>query len=307
VTDRLPTPNEVIVNPDGTPTRVWWRYWQGLFAGLPDANDQPDAGLPGEVASLETRVAQLEGLISQLLSAKPDTEQVPTAPPLWGALEALSDRLSGVEARWFPTDIYVVVGSNVALGSLSLTSLVVSANAGSLQPAASGTVVTIGGADGVNPRLVIDAYAANGSLRFRRANTSAAAPSALLSGDIISNMGALGYDGTSYAANASTNIQTLATENWSAVAHGAKIIFNVTANGAVVAATALTIDQDSSVLFAGVAKVPGGANPLLTSTSAITSGAGVGLGTLTNAPAAGDPTKWVPINDSGTIRYFPVW
>lgn len=36
-------------------------------------------------------------------------------------------------------------------------------------------------------------------------------------------------------------------------------------------------------------------------------GAGVGLGTLTNAPAAGNPTKWIPVNDNGTTRYFPAW
>jgi hypothetical protein len=36
-------------------------------------------------------------------------------------------------------------------------------------------------------------------------------------------------------------------------------------------------------------------------------GAGAGAGTLTNAPAAGDPTKWIPIDDNGTTRYVPAW
>ena len=36
-------------------------------------------------------------------------------------------------------------------------------------------------------------------------------------------------------------------------------------------------------------------------------GAAAALGTLTNAPAAGDPTKWVPIDDNGTTRYLPAW
>jgi hypothetical protein len=35
--------------------------------------------------------------------------------------------------------------------------------------------------------------------------------------------------------------------------------------------------------------------------------AGVGLGTLTNAPAAGNPTKWIAINDAGISRYIPCW
>ncbi|MCA7976805.1 hypothetical protein LGM57_10785 [Burkholderia cepacia] len=29
--------------------------------------------------------------------------------------------------------------------------------------------------------------------------------------------------------------------------------------------------------------------------------------TLTNAPVAGNPSKWVPIDDQGTTRYLPIW
>jgi len=36
-------------------------------------------------------------------------------------------------------------------------------------------------------------------------------------------------------------------------------------------------------------------------------GAAAGAGTLTNAPAAGDPTKWIPVDDNGTTRYIPAW
>lgn len=39
----------------------------------------------------------------------------------------------------------------------------------------------------------------------------------------------------------------------------------------------------------------------------LANGAGVGLGTMTNAPTAGDPSKWIPINDNGTTRYIPAW
>lgn len=40
---------------------------------------------------------------------------------------------------------------------------------------------------------------------------------------------------------------------------------------------------------------------------AFTNGAGASIGTLTNAPAVGDPTKWIPIDDNGTTRYIPAW
>lgn len=39
----------------------------------------------------------------------------------------------------------------------------------------------------------------------------------------------------------------------------------------------------------------------------LTSHAGVGLGTLANAPTAGDPTKWIGIDDNGTLRKVPSW
>lgn len=39
----------------------------------------------------------------------------------------------------------------------------------------------------------------------------------------------------------------------------------------------------------------------------LTSGAGAGAGTLTNAPSAGNPAFWVPISIAGTVRYLPAW
>lgn len=41
--------------------------------------------------------------------------------------------------------------------------------------------------------------------------------------------------------------------------------------------------------------------------AAYTNNAAANAGTLLNAPTAGDPTKWIPINDNGTIRNIPAW
>jgi len=38
-----------------------------------------------------------------------------------------------------------------------------------------------------------------------------------------------------------------------------------------------------------------------------TNNAAAATGTLTNAPAAGNPTKWIAIDDNGTNRYIPAW
>lgn len=48
-------------------------------------------------------------------------------------------------------------------------------------------------------------------------------------------------------------------------------------------------------------------NTLIRTATSFTNGAGAAAGTLGNAPVAGNPTKWVPINDNGTTRYIPCW
>lgn len=46
---------------------------------------------------------------------------------------------------------------------------------------------------------------------------------------------------------------------------------------------------------------------LLATSVALTNNAAASAGTLTNAPAVGNPTKWIPINDNGTTRNIPAW
>lgn len=74
----------------------------------------------------------------------------------------------------------------------------------------------------------------------------------------------------------------------------------------------LTIDGTNQTTINGKLLVnstvtcPGGAT-FLTTNTALTNGAGAGAGTITNAPAGGNPTKWIGINDNGTTRYIPAW
>lgn len=46
---------------------------------------------------------------------------------------------------------------------------------------------------------------------------------------------------------------------------------------------------------------------LAASSVAYTNNAGAQTATITNGPTAGNPTKWIPINDNGTIRNIPAW
>jgi len=75
--------------------------------------------------------------------------------------------------------------------------------------------------------------------------------------------------------------------------------FNWVSPGAIGATTPST-GKFTSVTVAGGAQ-------FLTTSTALTNGAGAGAGTIANAPAAGNPTKWIGINDNGTIRYIPAW
>lgn len=53
-------------------------------------------------------------------------------------------------------------------------------------------------------------------------------------------------------------------------------------------------------------RVPGGAQFIRTNT-ALTNSAAAAAATLLNAPVAGNPTKWIGINDNGTLRQIPAW
>lgn len=69
-----------------------------------------------------------------------------------------------------------------------------------------------------------------------------------------------------------------------------------------------TDDLDLVLTPAGTGNVTlPGSTTLLKTLAALTDNAGAGLGTLSNAPTAGNPTKWIRINDAGTARFIPSW
>lgn len=76
-------------------------------------------------------------------------------------------------------------------------------------------------------------------------------------------------------------------------------LFNNSVLGITASATALTLTSTVVLTLGG--------GTLLATSAALTNGAAAALGTLTNAPAAGNPTKWIPISDNGTTRFIPAW
>lgn len=51
----------------------------------------------------------------------------------------------------------------------------------------------------------------------------------------------------------------------------------------------------------------GGAGVASVDIANVTNGAAAAVGTLNNAPAAGDPTFWVPIQVNGVVKHIPAW
>jgi len=83
--------------------------------------------------------------------------------------------------------------------------------------------------------------------------------------------------------------------------NGVVVPWKVTVSG-------LTSSVDNAgVLNASSAGFKTGSAILMASSVALLDNTGVGSATLTNSPTAGNPTKWIRINDNGTLRYIPTW
>ncbi len=81
-------------------------------------------------------------------------------------------------------------------------------------------------------------------------------------------------------------------------------------SGLVVAATTgvtLTVSSTDVAAITCAGGIKTGSTTLHTTSAALTNGAAAQVATMTNGPTAGNPTKWVPINDNGTTRYIPCW
>lgn len=79
----------------------------------------------------------------------------------------------------------------------------------------------------------------------------------------------------------------------------------VAITGGVIDGTTVGVTIPSAGKFTTLTN--GNAAALVTSSVALTNGSGAAAGTLLNAPAAGNPTKWIQIDDNGTTRKIPAW
>lgn len=75
--------------------------------------------------------------------------------------------------------------------------------------------------------------------------------------------------------------------------------------GSTFTTPALILTSASNATFSGNLTTKGGT--ILTTSTALTNNAAAQVATMTNGPTAGNPTKWIPINDNGTTRNIPCW
>ena len=66
------------------------------------------------------------------------------------------------------------------------------------------------------------------------------------------------------------------------------------------------LDGVITVLRSGALRLPGGAH-LVSVAASLDSITAEETATLENAPTAGDPVKWIAIDDNGTTLYIPAW
>ena len=137
----------------------------------------------------------------------------------------------------------VGIGTNVPNYKLS-----VSANTAALPTSpVGGTVAQFGNVDGTYTRMLFDGFAAGSRIDFIRADTTAAAPSAVQSGEEIGGLSWFGYGTNAYSSGGRAIMLTAAAENWSNTAQGTYMAFYTTPKTTVSVAEHMRIDDAGNV------------------------------------------------------------
>lgn len=201
-----------------------------------------------------------------------------------------------------PTGVLLNINANTA----ALTAI----NAPTLQLAA---------ADANATRIALHSFGDGTTIQpaiqmFHAANSNAS-KTATKTGSRLGSVAGYGYGGAGYVTNAGAAIIMQSSEagDYTTTAAGAHLDVLTTPIGTASIAIAARF-QNSGGLSIGTTSDPGlgmlytnSATFMHRTKTSWSNGASVGAGTLTTAPVAGNPTKWIPVDDNGTTRYIPAW
>lgn len=115
-----------------------------------------------------------------------------------------------------------------------------------LSAAQTGALLRSAQLDGVISRAELDSFGASSHFSGVRSGGTAAAKTALSSGDEITGLNAFGYNGTAYVGP-SASVRMYAAQNWSVGANGTRVAVGVTASGGTTLTDALSVENDGGV------------------------------------------------------------
>ena len=159
------------------------------------------------------------------------------------------DRFSFI-AKTTDIEVFSILqNGKVGIGTTSPNALFsVSANSTTLPALVNSTqLIQLGGADGGNAALLLDAFGGSPAIHFRRANGTNASKTAIASGDLLGAIGPYGFDGSNYTTTAKVLLGMSASENWSSTAQGTHFDFHTTAPGTTTRAERLRITGSGNV------------------------------------------------------------
>ena len=121
----------------------------------------------------------------------------------------------------------IVANSSYNTANAALVSITGSPGGVTQPPPQPGYMLDITGLNGIPSRVVNNAYGANTFALFggRKANGTAASPTAVANNDVISRFGSSGHNGTSFVIGGQSRIDFVAAENYTTANNGSRIEF----------------------------------------------------------------------------------
>jgi hypothetical protein len=244
-------------------------------------------------------------------------EQVPgeIGPDEWnaghtvtGAVAAPASTTDKAVARYSGTAGQLQNNSQVTIDDTGV--MTINLNSGTPQTPTAQTVLHLAQANASNTRFLIDAYGGAPLFTCRRANTSAASPSALATNDQLFNLSGLGWQsGGAYSGSGRALVQGFAAEAWTSTNQGAFLQFSATPTGSTTATSTMQLAANGDLQLTANTVITSARHPQLRSytvatlPSAATAGQWIYVSDETGGatPAFSDATNWRRVSDRAVV------